>query len=178
MPENISNNIKQSLREIPDFPKPGINFFDITTVLQNGGLFSEIIEVLAARYRDKKVDSIIGLESRGFIFAAPLAAKLGVGFIPVRKPGKLPYKIESVDFDTEYSTDTLQIHQDAISAGDRVVIVDDLLATGGTASAAIELVSRLGGEVEECAFIIELMFLSGRAKLGDAPIYSMLQCED
>lgn len=159
---DIKSKIKQSLREVPDFPKPGILFYDITTVLNDGALFREIFDSLRERYSTKKIDRVIGLESRGFIFGTPLADRLGVGFAPIRKPGKLPAPVNKVSYETEYSTDTFEIHKDAVLPGERVLIVDDLLATGGTASAAVELLSSLKAEIVECCFILELLELEGR----------------
>ncbi len=158
---------KALIREVPDFPKPGINFYDITTLLAEGEIFSDIIDYFASRFEENKIDKIIGIESRGFIFAAAIAAKMKIGFVPVRKPGKLPYKVEKVSYQLEYGSDSLEIHQDAIKAKERVVIVDDVLATGGTASATAELVSRLDAEIIEIAFLSELSFLNGKEKIKD-----------
>ncbi len=177
MASDIKDKIRQSLHEIPDFPMAGITFYDITTVLKNGQLFKEIIAELASRYQGKEIDAIMGIESRGFIFACPLAQQLGIGFIPIRKPGKLPAEVESITYDTEYSSDTLELHKDSLKQGDKVLIVDDLLATGGSASAAISLVKSLGAKVLECAFLIELVNLEGRNKLNDTPVFSFLECE-
>ncbi|HEY6197905.1 MAG TPA: adenine phosphoribosyltransferase [Candidatus Binatia bacterium] len=165
MDEKFSD-LSRAIRDIPDFPKKGIVFKDITPLLGNGPLFHKTIDVLAERYRDQKIDAVLGIESRGFIIGAALAYRLGAGFCIVRKPGKLPYETHSASYELEYGTDSLEIHRDAIKPGARVLIVDDLIATGGTAKAACELVSVLGGEVVECAFVIELSFLKGREKLG------------
>jgi adenine phosphoribosyltransferase len=157
--------IKSRIRDIPDFPKPGILFKDITPILSDTRAFRTVIEALAERYKDKKVDAIVGIESRGFLFGAPLAYQLGVSCVPVRKKGKLPYKTTEVSYDLEYGSATIEMHTDAISHGHRVVVVDDLLATGGTAAAACELVKKQGGHVLECAFVVELAFLNGRDKI-------------
>ncbi len=167
--------IRQAIREIPDFPKPGIVFKDITPLLANGPLFAKTIDLLAERYRAEKIDTVLGIESRGFIIGAALAYKLGAGFSVVRKPGKLPFETHSASYELEYGVDTLEIHIDAISRDARVVIADDLIATGGTAAATAELVTKLGGTVVECAFVIELSFLKGREKLKPYGIYSVLQ---
>src|SRR5881628_1146894 len=168
-------SIRQAIREIPDFPKPGIVFKDITPLLGNGQLFGRTIDLLAERYRSQKIDTVLGIESRGFIIGAALSYKLGAGFSVVRKPGKLPFETHSASYALEYGTDTLEIHIDAISRDARVVIADDLIATGGTAAATAELVTKLGGTVVECAFVIELSFLKGREKLKPYGVYSVLQ---
>jgi adenine phosphoribosyltransferase len=167
--------IRQAIREIPDFPKPGIVFKDITPLLANGPLFAKTIDLLADRYHGEKIDTVLGIESRGFIIGAALAYKLGAGFSVVRKPGKLPFETHSASYELEYGVDTLEIHIDAISRDARVVIADDLIATGGTAAATAELVTKLGGTVVECAFVIELSFLNGREKLKPYGVYSVLQ---
>jgi adenine phosphoribosyltransferase len=166
--KNDIDSIRRAIRDIPNFPKPGIVFRDITPLLGNGPLFAKTIDVLAERYRDQKIDMVLGIESRGFIVGAALAYKLGAGFCVVRKPGKLPYELE-------YGTDSLEIHIDAIAESARVVIADDLVATGGTAAATAQLVSKLGGEVVECAFVIELSFLKGRDKLRPYSVFSIVQ---
>jgi adenine phosphoribosyltransferase len=158
-----------------DFPKPGIVFKDITTLLRDASSFNRAVDLLGHRYLERPVDVVIGVEARGFIVGAALAYKLNKGVILVRKPGKLPYKTHSTTYDLEYGTDTLEIHQDAIQAGQRVLIADDVLATGGTVKAVTDLVHRMGGEVVECAFLAELTFLKGRGKLGDIPVYSLIQ---
>jgi adenine phosphoribosyltransferase len=163
------------IRDIPDFPKKGIMFKDITTVLKDGQAFRRAIDALAERVRPYNVDKVIGMESRGFIFAAPIAYQLGVGFIPVRKLGKLPGPTISTEYELEYGTNTLEVHSDAIEGGERVLIVDDLLATGGTVSATIELVERLGGEVAAVAFLVELTFLKGRDRLDGYNVESVIQ---
>jgi adenine phosphoribosyltransferase len=167
--------IRQAIRDIPDFPKPGIVFKDITPLLANGPLFAKTIDLIAKRYNGQKIDTVLGIESRGFIVGAALAYRLGAGFSVVRKPGKLPYETHSASYALEYGVDTLEIHIDAISRNTRVVIADDLIATGGTAAATAELVTKLGGTVVECAFVIELSFLNGREKLKPHGVYSVLQ---
>ena len=168
-------NIRGAIRDIPDFPKPGIVFKDITPLLSNGPLFGKTIDLIAERYRGQKIDTVLGIESRGFIFGSALAYKLGAGFSVVRKPGKLPYETHSASYDLEYGKDTLEIHIDAVAPNSRVIIADDLIATGGTAAATAELVSKLGATVVECAFVIELSFLNGREKLKPHGIFSVLQ---
>ncbi len=167
--------IRGTIREVPDHPKPGILFYDITPVLEAPEAFRACIDLLCDRYAGASLDRIVGMESRGFLFGCPMADRLGVGFVPIRKPGKLPCAVESVTYDLEYGTDSLEIHSDAVKAGQRVLVVDDLLATGGTASAAVELVERLGGDVVGCAFVVELSFLSGRRKLPGQDVFSLLQ---
>jgi len=174
MNDNIAA-IRQAIRDIPDFPKPGIVFKDITPLLGNGQLFRRTIDILAERYQTQKVDTVLGIESRGFIIGAALAYKLGAGFGVVRKPGKLPYQTHSASYQLEYGKDSLEIHIDAIPNHSRVVIADDLIATGGTAAATAHLVSRLGGIVVECAFVIELSFLKGREKLKPHGVFSIVQ---
>ncbi len=166
--------IRSTIREVPDHPKPGILFYDITPILSAPAAFGACIDVLCDRYAEVRPDRIVGMESRGFLFGCPMADRLGVGFVPIRKPGKLPCEVESVSYELEYGTDTLEIHKDAIEPGQRVLVVDDLLATGGTAKAAVDLVRRLGGEVVSCAFVVELAFLEGRKKLPDEEVYSLL----
>ena len=163
------------MRDIPDFPKPGIVFKDITPLLANGRLFKQVIGIFGDRYRSQKIDTVLGIESRGFIIGAALANELGAGFSVVRKPGKLPYQTHSARYALEYGTDSLEIHIDAITRASRVIIADDLIATGGTAAATADLVSRVGGTVVECAFLIELTFLKGREKLKPHPVFSILQ---
>jgi adenine phosphoribosyltransferase len=163
------------VRNIPDFPMPGIQFKDITTLLRNGPAFIQVIDQLVERYRDQQIDAIAGIESRGFIFSAPLAYKLGVGLVPIRKPGKLPADTYEIEYALEYGTNKLEIHRDAFNPGDRVVVIDDLLATGGTIGAACTLIEQAGGTVAELAFVIELGFLNGREKLEGYPIHSLIQ---
>ena len=174
MSDDIAN-IRSAIRDIADFPKPGIVFKDITPLLSNGPLFAKTIDLIAERYRGQKIDTVLGIESRGFIFGSALAYKLGAGFCVVRKPGKLPYQTHSASYELEYGKDTLEIHVDAIAANARVVIADDLIATGGTAAATAALVSKLGATVVECVFVIELAFLNGRAKLSPHKVFSVLQ---
>lgn len=169
-------NLKKLIREIPDYPKPGILFYDLTTLLADKQGFHSLVDQLCSHYNGKqKVDVVAGIEARGFIFAPALAYRLGAGFVPVRKPKKLPWKTASVTYQLEYGSDSLEIHQDAIKPGERVVICDDLLATGGTAAAAAELVRKLGGEVAGAAFAVELNFLNGRAKLPGIDAFSLIK---
>ena len=167
--------LKSKIRHVPDFPKPGILFYDITTLLRDGEGLKLALDALAAPYLETPVDAIVGMESRGFIFGAALADRLGAGFVPVRKPGKLPARTERVTYDLEYGSDSLEIHADAVGPGQKVLIVDDLLATGGTARATIDLVEGLGAEVVACAFLVELTFLPGRQKLGTTPVHAVLR---
>ena len=157
-------HLKNSIRNIPDYPKPGIQFKDITPILQDPELFGNVIDIFYDRYKNEKIDVIVGIDSRGFIFAAPLALKLGCSLAIARKPGKLPYETVSEEYSLEYGVDALELHTDAIKPGERVLILDDLLATGGTVNASIELVKKLRGELISCAFLIELLALNG-AKL-------------
>jgi adenine phosphoribosyltransferase len=168
------DDLRSLIREVPDFPKPGIRFYDITTLLKEPDAFREVIDRMADQIGDTKVDVVVGMESRGFIFSAPLAYKLGAGFVPVRKLGKLPAETLEVEYELEYGTATLEIHSDAISEGQRVLIVDDLLATGGTTLGTIELVRRLGGEIAGLSFMVELAALRGRAKLDEYEIHALL----
>ncbi len=168
-------SLKQKIRDIQDFPKPGVVFKDITTLLRDASSFNRAVDLLGHRYLDWTFDLVVGVEARGFVVGAALAYKLNKGVVLVRKPGKLPYKTHSADYALEYGTDSLEIHQDAVASGQRVLIVDDLLATGGTVGAVIDLVHRTGGQVVECAFLAELTFLGGREKLGAVPVYSLLQ---
>jgi adenine phosphoribosyltransferase len=167
--------VKAYVRDVPDFPKPGILFKDITPVLAHPRGLTTITEAFAGRFERADIDVVVGVESRGFLFGAPLAERLGVGFVPVRKPGKLPYKTKRIAYALEYGEGHLEIHEDAISRGARVVIVDDLLATGGTAKATGDLVKLHGGDVLAYAFVIELEFLDGRGKLGDARVESIVR---
>ena len=167
-------DLKALIRDIPDFPKPGILFRDITTLLSDPAGLHYSIDTLASKIEDWQPDYIVGMESRGFIFGAALAYKLGIGFIPVRKPGKLPAAVWSVEYALEYGTDKLQIHQDAAPPGSRIAIVDDLIATGGTAAATAKLVREIGGDLVGCAFLIELDALDGRSHLPDVPIISLV----
>ncbi|MCX5677493.1 MAG: adenine phosphoribosyltransferase [Candidatus Omnitrophica bacterium] len=171
------NDLKSYIRDIPNFPKQGIIFKDITTLLKNGKSFRETVDRFAGELKDKKIDIILGIEARGFIFGAALAYKLGVGIAPIRKKGKLPHKTHSVTYDLEYGKDTIEIHQDAFEKGARVLIIDDLLATGGTCRAVIDLVEKMGGKIEAIAFLIELTALKGREKLKGYPIVSLIKDE-
>lgn len=168
------DHLKTLIREVPDFPKPGINFYDITTLLKDPTGLKQTIDALAEQIGDVEVDTVIGVESRGFIFATPLAYHLGAGFVPVRKPKKLPAECVSVSYDLEYGQDTLEMHKDAVGEGHRVLIVDDLLATGGTARAVVDLVEKMGGKVVGLLFVVELDFLGGRAKFDGHNVMSLL----
>ncbi|HHW73481.1 MAG TPA: adenine phosphoribosyltransferase [Firmicutes bacterium] len=171
-------DLKDKIRVIPDFPQPGISFKDITTLLKDAEAFREAIKRLAAHFAGKQVDMIVGVESRGFLLGAPLAYEMGLGFTLIRKPGKLPGEVISVEYDLEYGKDGLEIHADAFPPGTRVLIVDDVMATGGTISAAIELTKKLGGQVVGLAFLIELNYLGGREKLADYDIAALVQYDD
>ncbi len=171
------DELRKLIREVPDFPKPGINFYDITTLLKDPDGLKMTIDALAREYGDQKIDTVIGVESRGFIFGAPLAYQLGAGFVPVRKPRKLPAETLSVSYELEYGTDTLEIHKDAVGEGHRVLVVDDLLATGGTARAVVDLVEKLGGDIVSLMFVIELTFLGGRAKFNGYDVKSLIAYE-
>jgi adenine phosphoribosyltransferase len=170
-----AQELKRLIREIPDFPKPGILFYDITTLLKNARGLRLVIDRITDNFRGQPVDAVIGIEARGFIFAPALAYHLGAGFVPVRKPKKLPSEVESYSYDLEYGNDTLEIHRDAVGQGHRVIIADDLLATGGTAAAVVKLVEKLGGQVAGLAFVVELEFLRGRERLAGYDIHSLLK---
>src|SRR5512147_324119 len=167
--------LRAKIREIPDFPKPGILFYDITTLLKDAAAYKEAIGAMLAPYRSEQVDIVVGMESRGFIFSAPMARDLGAGLVPVRKLGKLPAETLSVEYALEYGTNTLEIHRDAIQPGQKVLIVDDLLATGGTVKGTIELVERLKGELVGLSFLVELDFLKGRDRLEGRRVTSVIQ---
>ena len=169
------NDLKELIREVPDFPKPGINFYDITTLLKHPDGLRKTVDALATEYDGEKVDTVIGVEARGFIFAPALAYHLGAGFVPVRKPKKLPAECASISYDLEYGQDTLEIHRDAVGNGHRVIIADDLLATGGTAKAVCDLVEGLGGTVVGLVFVVELEFLPGRQKLEGYDVRSLIK---
>lgn len=171
---NMFDHLREKIRDVPDFPTPGVIFKDITTLLKDGPAFKEVIDTLVERYRQRGIDAVVAIESRGYIFGAPLAAALGVGLIPVRKMGKLPAETISATYELEYGKETVEMHRDAILPGQKVLIVDDLLATGGTANAAKSLVEQLGGKVEGFAFLIELTFLKGRDKLTGYDVFTMI----
>ena len=168
-------DLKKAIREIENFPKEGINFKDITTLMQDGETFKYTIDAFINELKDKNVDVIVGPEARGFLMGTPVAYGLGVGFVPVRKPGKLPREVVKYSYDLEYGSNTLEIHADAIKPGQKVVIIDDLLATGGTVEATCKMVEKLGGEVVGICFLIELVDLKGREKLKDYDVYSVIQ---
>ncbi|GMU32667.1 MAG: adenine phosphoribosyltransferase [Planctomycetia bacterium] len=172
------DGLAKILRDIRDFPKPGIVFKDITPLLADPAALSLAVEFLTQPFRDKHVDLVVGAESRGFIFGTAVARNLSAGFVPIRKPGKLPYKTKRVEYALEYGTDAMEIHEDAISPGDSVLMIDDLLATGGTMAACCELVKSLGGNIVGVAFLIELTFLNGREKFGGMPIHSVIRIGD
>src|SRR5437660_10251746 len=171
----LTMDLKDKIRHVPDFPRAGILFYDITTLLQDPMGFHAAIDSLALPFAGQGIDIVVGIESRGFIFGSAVADRIGAGFTPVRKPGKLPSRTVRASYDLEYGTDSLELHDDAISGGQRVLIVDDLLATGGTARATTELVKRLGGQVHALAFLIELVALNGRARLAGERIHTMLK---
>jgi adenine phosphoribosyltransferase len=169
------DNLKSLIREVPGFPKPGINFYDITTLLKHPTGLRQTVDALATEFEGEKVDAVVGIEARGFIFAPALAYHLGAGFVPVRKPRKLPAECASISYDLEYGQDTLEIHRDAIGDGHRVIIADDLLATGGTAKAVVNLVEGLRGKVVGLVFVVELEFLPGREKLAGYDVRSLIR---
>jgi adenine phosphoribosyltransferase len=171
------HDLKTYIRDIPDFPKRGILFRDITPLLANAEAFNHTIDTICSRYEGRRIDKVVAIESRGFVFAAPVACRLRAGLVPLRKPGKLPYETISESYALEYGEAALEVHKDAIAKGDRILLLDDLLATGGTAAAAAALVTKLGGEVVEMCFVIELKPLGGREKLSGTPIFSLL-CYD
>ena len=172
------DELKRHIREVPDWPKPGILFYDITTLLKQGEQFARLVDLLAEHYQGTGIDIVAGIEARGFIFGPALAYRLKAGFVPVRKPRKLPAATISAEYSLEYGTDTLEMHQDAVQSGQRVLIVDDLIATGGTAAATAQLIERLGGTVASLAFIVELNFLQGRARLPHYDVFSLIQYND
>lgn len=173
-PDELSALVAARIRDIPDFPKPGVTFKDITPLLDDHAVFTAVVRALAAAGRDSAgnvvVDKVVGMEARGFILAAPVALSLGVGFVPVRKPGKLPWTTRAVSYDLEYGSETLEMHTDALAPGERVLVVDDVLATGGTARATAELIEQAGATVHGLAMLLELSFLPGRATIGDLPL--------
>ena len=174
-PRHAMDDLKNLIRNVPDYPKPGIVFYDITTLLRDATGFRRSVDCVAEPYADARLDIVVGIESRGFIFGAAVADRLGVGFVPVRKPGKLPSETVSASYELEYGVDTLEIHDDAVGSGQRVLIVDDLLATGGTARATTGLVKKSGGVVAGLAFLIELEALNGRAKLDGEQVFAVLR---
>ncbi|MDP8260259.1 MAG: adenine phosphoribosyltransferase [Candidatus Gygaella obscura] len=169
------DQLQKWIRDIPDFPKKGIIFKDITTLLNNPDAFKKTIDILVEKFKSEKIDYIVGIESRGFIFGGALAYQLGCGFVPVRKKGKLPAKTIAVTYDLEYGTDTLEMHEDAFKKGAKILVIDDLLATGGTAQGVCRLIKQLCGELVGVCFLIELTFLNGRDKLKDCPIFSIIK---
>ena len=168
-------DLKSHIRNVPDFPKAGILFYDITTLLRDPSGFRTAIDLLSTPYLDQGIATVVGIESRGFILGGAVAERLRAGFVPIRKPGKLPAKSVRETYDLEYGQDALEIHEDAVESGQRVLIVDDVLATGGTAKAAADLVRRVGGQVHGLAFLIELLFLDGKAKVADEQVYSVIK---
>ena len=176
-PATVTSIVEGLVRDIPDFPKAGVTFKDITPVLADADAFGAVIDGLADAFVGTAIDKVLGIEARGFIVAAPIARAFGAGFVPVRKAGKLPWEVEKEEYILEYGSDLLEIHRDAVAPGERTLIVDDVLATGGTAAAATRLVERLGAEVVGLGFILELGFLGGRAKLGTHPIVSLVRYE-
>ncbi|MFD2180132.1 adenine phosphoribosyltransferase [Veronia pacifica] len=179
MNQDKKNIIKENIKTVPDYPKPGIMFRDVTSLLENATAYQTTIDMLADKYRDAGFTKIVGTESRGFLFGAPLALELGIGFVPVRKPGKLPREVISEDYELEYGSDTLEIHKDAIVSGDKVLMVDDLLATGGTIEATTKLIRRLNGDVQHAAFVINLPEIGGEQRLTSLGIdvYSLIDFE-
>jgi adenine phosphoribosyltransferase len=171
------SDIKKAIRTVPDWPAKGVMFRDITTLLQEPAAFKKVIDCFHDRYKTMNLDAILGIDARGLIFGAPLAYLLGIPFIPVRKKGKLPYKTVSQSYALEYGQDSIEVHEDAIRKGDRVVIIDDLIATGGTIKAAIDLAEKLGGEVVECAFVIDLPDLKGKEKIKEYSIFTLVEFE-
>ena len=170
----LVSDLKKIIREVPDYPKPGVTFYDLTTLFKNGAAFRTVIERLAERFREDKIDLVVGIEARGFMLAAALAFEYEVGIVPVRKPGKLPWRITGEDYTLEYGRGRLEVHEDAVERGQRVLIVDDVLATGGTAGATGKLVERLGAVVCGYAFLLELGFLKGRDRLGSDNVFSLI----
>jgi adenine phosphoribosyltransferase len=170
-----AEDLRARIREVPDFPKPGILFYDITTLLKDGPSFREAVTLMLDPFRGQKIDLVVGMESRGFIFSAPMAYELGVGLVPVRKLGKLPHETLSVEYALEYGSNTLEIHRDAIAPGQKVLIVDDLLATGGTVRGTVDLVQRLGAEIVGLSFLVELAFLKGHERLDGLAVSSVIE---
>ena len=170
-------DLKETIRSIPDWPIKGVIFRDLTTLMQNPQAFKESCDILYDRYKDMDIDKIVGIDARGFVFGAVLAYKLGIGFVPVRKKGKLPWKTSQETYSLEYGEDTLEIHEDAVEKGEKVIIVDDLIATGGTVGATVKLVKKLGADIIECAFIVELPDLKGRDQIQDCKVFAITQFE-
>jgi len=170
--------IAEKIRNVPDFPKKGIQFKDITTLTKDGQSFAKVIDLFNGKFKDKHIDAIVGIESRGFIFGGALAYKWGIGFIPVRKPGKLPAEKIREEYELEYGTDSLEIHVDSIQKGQKILIIDDLLATGGTIGATVKLIERLGGEIAGMAFVIELSFLQGREKVKEYDVMTLVDFDN
>jgi adenine phosphoribosyltransferase len=170
-----AKDLKSIIRTVPDFPKAGINFYDITPILKDGRALAYVIDTMADHFSNMNIDIVVSMEARGFLFGTAIAYKLGAGFAPVRKPGKLPWDTHKEEYTLEYGTDTIEIHQDAIQSGQRVMIIDDVLATGGTAKAVTRLIKKMNGKIIGAAFVIELLALKGRKNLGDVPVYSLLQ---
>ena len=168
-------DLKSTVRNIPDFPKPGILFRDITTLLKNKKAFSQAIDALAKKYKGKKIDQVVAVEARGFIVGGAVAHRIKAGFVPVRKKGKLPWRTKSISYELEYGTDILEMHHDAVNPGERILVIDDLLATGGTAKAVVDLVEKSGGKIIGIAFLIELVDLKGKDKLKGYPLYSLIK---
>jgi adenine phosphoribosyltransferase len=168
-------DLKSIIRTIPDFPKPGINFYDITPLLKDGRSLAYTIDTISDHFTGMNIDVVVSMEARGFLFGPAIAYKIGAGFAPVRKPGKLPWDTHQEEYTLEYGTDTIEIHQDAVLNGERVLIIDDVLATGGTAKAVAKLIEKMNGKIIGAAFVIELLALKGRNNLGDVPVYSLLQ---
>ena len=169
------NDLRKYIRDIPDFPKPGILFRDLTPLLADVGALRRAVQALVAPFQNQSLDYVVGTEARGFLFGVPVALELGLGFVPVRKPGKLPHDTFEASYELEYGRDHVQMHKDALHAGSRVLVVDDLIATGGTAAATVDLVRQSGAEVVGCAFVIELGFLSGRETLGVEPCHTLIR---
>lgn len=170
-----ASQLRSLIREIPDYPKPGILFYDITPVLGDADSFASLLEAMSEPFRDAGITKVAGIEARGFTLAAPVAERLGAGFVPIRKPGKLPYRVHREEYQLEYGTDALEIHVDAVGPGDRVLLVDDVIATGGTASAGVALIRRLGADVAGFSVFIELGFLHGRDRLDGVPFHALLR---
>ena len=177
MPQHAAIDLKQYIRDIPDFPQPGILFRDITPLLARPEAFREAVRQLADHYRGRKIDAVVAAEARGFIFAAPLALELGAGFVPVRKPGKLPFDTHAFHYELEYGTDTLEMHIDGATNGQKVLVVDDLLATGGTVDACCRLLEKTGATIEGCAFVIELVALGGAKRIAPFEVFSLIRYE-